>query len=198
MFYAASKIFFAPFLCDIHFYPEFILLVIPYFPLQCSPAVLSIVRSFLNLVFFTSELLSKHQGKRGDWRVHWDNQLKCNQEWIYRLEWPGRTGGHQIPINNLNDITGLFLFVCRSGGQGSQYWNNTAASWGAVWPRGLLVSVRGLELRWDHQKSQGIRPHCMWVHHCWPAQQVKEKKDRMLYKCSLYFLRLKWKHRTCT
>lgn len=34
-----------------------------------------------------------------------------------------------------------------------------AAGGGALWAGGLLVPVRGLELRGHHQESPGLRPH---------------------------------------
>lgn len=56
------------------------------------------------------------------------------------------------------------LLACRSGGERSQYRDHATAGGGAVWTRRLLVSVRGLELRRNHQEPQGPRPHRMWVH----------------------------------
>lgn len=47
----------------------------------------------------------------------------------------------------------------RAAGAGGADRGVPAAGGGALWPGGLLVPVRGLELGGHHQEPQGLRPH---------------------------------------
>lgn len=69
-------------------------------------------------------------------------------------------------VSCLRDLKKKILYVLfpRFGREGGQHRDHSAASGGIVWARGLLVSVCGLELRWDHQEPQSSCPHRLWVY----------------------------------